>query len=77
VLKKDRRNWSRYGHFIEDTQGILNSLQRWQVNHVSRNLNGAVYRLAKEALYVSEDQYFLEETPHIFRILSLLSNVLN
>jgi len=53
------------------------SLQRWQVNHVSRNLNGAVYRLAKEALYVSEDQYFLEETPHIFRILSLLSNVLN
>jgi len=33
----------------------------------SRNLNGAAHRLAREALYLSEKQYFLEEISMYFR----------
>jgi hypothetical protein len=34
---------NKYENFIEDTQEILNSPQNWQINHVSRNLNGAAH----------------------------------
>jgi hypothetical protein len=77
ALKKDERNLSTYGHLIEDNQGILNSLQRWQVNHVSHNLNGAAHRLTSEALYLRDEQCFLEETPNVYWILFMLSAALN
>jgi hypothetical protein len=60
----------------EIVQKILNSLQRLQVNYVWRNLNDATYQFIREALYLSDhEQYFLEETPHVFPILLLLSIV--
>ena len=50
ALNKDGRNWSRYGHLIEEAQEVLNYLQNWKVNHIRRHLSGAAHRLAKEAL---------------------------
>jgi hypothetical protein len=41
--KEDGLNLSKYDDLIEDAQGILNGLQKWQINHVSRNLNGAAH----------------------------------
>lgn len=75
VLKKDSRDLSTYRLLIENTQGILNSLQRWQINHVCRNLNGAAHQLGR-ALYLCEEQCLFEEILHVFRILLRLSAVL-
>lgn len=45
--KHDGPNRSKYGYLIQDTQKILNGLKKWQVQHVSRKLNGAGHRLVK------------------------------
>jgi hypothetical protein len=75
-LKKEEKNTSKYGHLIKDIQGILKGLQKWQVNHNSRNLNGTTHQIAKHVLYLSEEQCFPEKTPHIFLILFLHINVI-
>lgn len=43
ALDKGGWNWSIYGHFIEETRGVLNNLQNWKVHHVRRNLNCAAH----------------------------------
>lgn len=75
ALTKDGRNWSKYGYLIEDTHGILNSMQKLQVIHVSCNLNSAIHRLAREALSLCEEQCFIEEVPpYIYDIISVEHN---
>jgi hypothetical protein len=66
ALKKDGRYLSTHGHLIENTQVILNSLQNWQINYANQNVNGEAQRLAKKALYLNDEQCFIEETPDIF-----------
>jgi hypothetical protein len=75
-LKKYGEKTSKYDHFIEHTQGIPKALQKWQVNHVSCNLNSVTHQIVKQALYLSEEQCFLKETSHIFMILFLHINVI-
>jgi hypothetical protein len=62
-LKKDEKNTNKYDHLIKDIQGILKGLQKCQVNHNSRNLNGMTHQIAKHVLYLSEEQCFPEEAP--------------
>jgi hypothetical protein len=56
ALRKDGRNWSWYGHIVEDTRDALNCLHKWNVNHVKRTLNGLAHRLAKKGLSMLEEQ---------------------
>lgn len=71
VLRKEGKNYSRYGHIIEEALEALNWLQAWNVNHVRRQLNGAAHGLAKEALSLSMENDLIEEVPiFIFDIIS-------
>ena len=52
-----------YGHLIEETRQVLNSLHKWKVNNVRQNLNGAAHYLAKKALSINEEHGLSEEVP--------------
>ena len=47
ALQGRDQNGNRYGQLVKDAKLILNSLLNWQPNHICRNLNGEVFRLAK------------------------------
>lgn len=42
---------------------VLNCLHSWKVNHVKRNLNEVVHRLAKEALSLTVEKELIKEIP--------------
>jgi hypothetical protein len=67
ALKKDWQNLSIYEHLIEDTQWILNSLQRWQVYYISRNLNGMAHWLTKKHYTSVRINVFLRKPPMYLR----------
>lgn len=71
ALKYDERNRIKYGHLIEDTQEILNGMQKQQVNHVKRSLNGAAHQFAKKVLSLCEEQCFLEKVSYV-----LIANII-
>jgi hypothetical protein len=41
---------------LNDAKDLIRSCQQWEVNHVTREDNGAAHRLAKMALVLGEDQ---------------------
>jgi hypothetical protein len=63
ALMKDGKSWCHYGHLIEESRGVLNNLYSWKVNHVKRNLNETVHRLAKDALPLTVEKELIEEIP--------------
>jgi ribonuclease HI len=63
ALKSSTRNWSSYGHLIEEARSHLKGMHKWRVNHVRRHLNGAAHRLAKEALTITEEMIHVGEVP--------------
>jgi hypothetical protein len=65
-MKKEEKNWCRYGQVIDDARIMLNSLQTWKVNHVRREAYGIAHRLAKEALFLIDEQVHMEESPLYF-----------
>lgn len=62
-LRSPGRNYSRYGHLIEEARSLLNGLQHWSVNHVRRHLNEAAHRLAKQAVTLREAQISIGSVP--------------
>merc|ERR1712100_259600 len=72
ALKKPGRNWCRYGHIIEETREILQSLQTWRTTHVRREFNGAAHQFAKEALLRTGEHILIGEvSPCISDIISI------
>jgi ribonuclease HI len=63
ALKASTRNWSPYGHLIEEAHSQLSGMHTWRVNHVRRHLNGAAHQLAKAALTLNEELIYGEEVP--------------
>lgn len=49
-INSSRENWSILGLILQHTKDILEQMQFKKINHISRNLNVVVHRLAKEAL---------------------------
>jgi hypothetical protein len=68
-MKKEEKNWCRYGQVIDDARIMLNSIQTWKVNYVRREANGIAHRLAKEALFLLDEQGHMEESRYIVDIV--------
>jgi Iap family predicted aminopeptidase len=77
ALKKDVNSWSRYGHLVEKVKRVLNCLYSLKVNHVRRNLNEATITLRKKRYLLPWKKDPLRKFSYVFRILFLLSVVLN
>jgi hypothetical protein len=43
AMRKEEKNWCRYGQLINDARVVLNCLQNWKVNHVRKEANGATH----------------------------------
>jgi plasmid replication initiation protein len=39
------KNWSKYGHIIDDIRKMLNCMQSWQIGHVSKVANSVVHEI--------------------------------
>jgi hypothetical protein len=50
AIKSQGQNWSRYGHIIDDISEVLNCMQSWQIDHVSKVVNSDAHVLAKAAV---------------------------
>jgi hypothetical protein len=68
-MKKEEKNWCRYGQVIDDARIMLNSIQTWKVNYVRREANGIAHRLAKEAPFLLDEQ-----VPYVLGILVYIQN---
>jgi hypothetical protein len=72
ALKSSSRNWSSYGHLIEEARNQLSGLHTWRIQHVRRHINGAAHGLAKVALTLpTEVINELEVPPCISDIISM------
>jgi hypothetical protein len=71
VLNKDGKIWYRYGHCIEKARRALTCLQRWNVNHILRHINGKAHCITKEALLLRGIHGLIEEIPNCILELSL------
>jgi hypothetical protein len=77
ALEEKGENWLRYGQIVEDTKSMLRSFRQWRISHVRREVNGAIHRLAKEAIWSVMDKVWMKETPKcISHIVSLERNAL-
>ena len=69
ALRKDNKNWCRYGQLIDNAHIVLNSFQQLGVYHVRREANGVVRRLVNNALS------FMDEVVHIEKTLQCVNNI--
>ena len=70
-MRKEENCWRRYGILLNDAEDLIRSCQQWEVNHVTREDNGAAHRLAKMALLIGEDQKWSETFPECIRNIVL------
>jgi hypothetical protein len=75
VVKSQGRNWSRYGHIIDDIREILNCIQSWQIGNVSRVVNSAAHNLAKTTVKQVIDRVWIEEISNCICDLVLLEQL--
>ena len=61
---------------MEDTKVILRSLRQWKIGHVKREANEAAHGLAKEAIRIAMDNFWIDETQLVFPKLSFWSLLL-
>jgi hypothetical protein len=71
ALRKDSACWGRYGNLVDDAKNLLNSIDKWEVQHVKRSGNEAAHRLAKLALSIREEEFWRLECPPCIQDLVL------
>ncbi len=54
-------NWSFYGHLVEDTKVLAQSVHQLEINYASRVVNSAAHTLAKCVILHSLDELWTEE----------------
>ncbi|XP_059436227.1 uncharacterized protein LOC132169166 [Corylus avellana] len=72
AINSQTSTWSRFGHLIDDTRGILRSFSSWRCNFVYRNANEAAHRLAKAAITDISDRIWRDTTPNCIRDIVLM-----
>ena len=56
---------SRIGNLVEDAKNLMKNCRKCKVQHVKKEANEAAHLLAKCALTVDEDLYWVEDCPDI------------
>jgi hypothetical protein len=64
TLKDEGKSWCRYGLLIENARFMLKNLHLWSMNHVKKEANLLVHRLAKEALSFIDEQVHMKDISH-------------
>jgi hypothetical protein len=75
AVKSQGRNWSMYGHIIDDIREVLNCMQYWQIGHVSRVVNFVAHSLAKAGVKQVINQVWMEEISNCICDLVLLEQL--
>ena len=63
IIGSSLPNRSSLGIIIEDVKCLMNGMQNVYVNSIRREGNTVAHGLARFAKYVSEDMYWLEDSP--------------
>ena len=69
-LNSAERNLSRSDHLLEDTRRVLQSIQNWRCQHVTRLANMGAHTLANLAIKTFIDKIWVVDAPIVCVILS-------
>jgi hypothetical protein len=62
-VNSKERLWTRYGHIIEGTRTILQTIPKWTCQHVNRKANTAAHTMAHLAIKTIIDRIWVGDKP--------------
>jgi ribonuclease HI len=71
VINQASPNWSSYGHLVEDTKVLAQSVHQLEINYASRVVNSAAHTLSKCTILHSLDELWMEECPSYIQSIVL------